>query len=166
MPNRYCWLLATKQTAVSVWHMPAAVCTVLNSWWWTERPPETRRVLFKNKINWENGASCWIYYRNTLRFTAIWTLNCNTVKVLKYQLFCLARQGNGVKQIKHTARIKFDVIIEDLYFISQFWLFMHWDRFAWRQEEQRSPLFEFHMILIPRVLVQCTAVISCNISCL
>jgi len=51
-PNRYCCLLASgyemfhlvllsKQSAVSVWHMPVAVCTVLNSWWWTERPPET-----------------------------------------------------------------------------------------------------------------------------
>ena len=31
-------------TAVSVWLMPIAVCTVLNSWWWTERPSETCRV--------------------------------------------------------------------------------------------------------------------------
>ena len=37
--------------AVSVWHMPVAVCTVLKSWWWTERPSETCRVLFQNKIN-------------------------------------------------------------------------------------------------------------------
>jgi len=28
-----------------------AVCTVLNSWWWTERPSETCRVSFQNKIN-------------------------------------------------------------------------------------------------------------------
>jgi hypothetical protein len=40
---------ASKQVAVSVWHMPVAVCTVLNSWWWTERPSETYRVLYKNK---------------------------------------------------------------------------------------------------------------------
>jgi len=39
-----------KHTAVSVWHMPVAVCTVLNSWWWTERPSETCRVSFQNKI--------------------------------------------------------------------------------------------------------------------
>jgi len=39
-PNRY-----------AVWHMPVAVCTVLNSWWWIERPPETCRVSFQNKIN-------------------------------------------------------------------------------------------------------------------
>jgi len=38
--------LANKQTAVSVWQMPVAVCTVLNCWWWTERPSETCRVPF------------------------------------------------------------------------------------------------------------------------
>jgi len=25
--------------------MPVAVCTVVNSWWWTERPSETCRVI-------------------------------------------------------------------------------------------------------------------------
>jgi len=29
--------------------MPVAVCTVLNSWWWTEIPSETCRELFQNK---------------------------------------------------------------------------------------------------------------------
>jgi len=37
-------LLASQQTPVSIWHMPVAVCTVLNCWWWTERPSETCRV--------------------------------------------------------------------------------------------------------------------------
>ena len=41
----------SKQTAVSVWQMPLAVCTVLYCWWWTERPSETCRVSFQNKIN-------------------------------------------------------------------------------------------------------------------
>ena len=41
----------SKQTAVSVWHMPVAVCTVLNSWWWKERQPETCRVSFQNKFD-------------------------------------------------------------------------------------------------------------------
>ena len=40
--------------------MPDAVGTVLNSWWWTERPSETCRVIF-NKL--ENCASSWFYYR-------------------------------------------------------------------------------------------------------
>ena len=47
-----CWgVPASKQAAVSVWQMPVAVCTVLNSWWWTERPSETCRVSFQNKTN-------------------------------------------------------------------------------------------------------------------
>ena len=44
--------------------MPVAVCTVLNSWWWTERPSETCRVSFQNKIIWYIGSSSWFYYRN------------------------------------------------------------------------------------------------------
>jgi hypothetical protein len=55
-----------KQVTVSVWHMPVAVCTVLNSWWWTGRPSETCRVVCRNKRIWETGASGWftteIYY--------------------------------------------------------------------------------------------------------
>jgi hypothetical protein len=27
------------------WHIPGAVCTVLSSWWWAEKPPETCRTL-------------------------------------------------------------------------------------------------------------------------
>jgi hypothetical protein len=49
---------------VSVRHIPDAVCTVLDSWWWTERPSETCRVLFWNEINLKIGSSRWIYYRN------------------------------------------------------------------------------------------------------
>jgi len=30
--------------------MPVAVCAVLGSWRWTERPPETCRVFYKNKL--------------------------------------------------------------------------------------------------------------------
>jgi hypothetical protein len=47
--NRYCYLLANKQIAVSVWHTPVAVCKALNSWRWTERLSETCRVLTQNK---------------------------------------------------------------------------------------------------------------------
>ena len=68
MSNRFCWLLASgndmelrfhlvtasKQPADSDWHIPDAVCTVLDSWWWTERPSETCRVLLQNKINLRN----------------------------------------------------------------------------------------------------------------
>jgi len=42
LSNRYCCLLAS---------LPVAVCTVLNYWWWMERPSKTHRVSFQNKIN-------------------------------------------------------------------------------------------------------------------
>jgi hypothetical protein len=59
MSNRFCWLLASrnemeweshlvpasKQSAETVWHIPDAVFTVVDSWWWTERPSERCRVL-------------------------------------------------------------------------------------------------------------------------
>ena len=56
----------------AVWHMPVAVCTVMISWWWTERPSETCRVFFKDKISWDIGAFCLNYYRIILRCTALW----------------------------------------------------------------------------------------------
>ena len=40
-----------------------AVCTVRNSWWWTQELSETCRVLFLKYI-WEISASSWYYYKN------------------------------------------------------------------------------------------------------
>jgi len=40
-----------------------AVCTVKNSWWWTEELSETCRVLFQKYI-WEISASSWFDYKN------------------------------------------------------------------------------------------------------
>jgi hypothetical protein len=45
MSNSCCYLLL----AAAVWHIPDAVCAVLNSWWWKERPTETFTVFYKNK---------------------------------------------------------------------------------------------------------------------
>ena len=42
-------------------HILDAVCTVLNSWWWTEKPYETCTVTL-NKL--QNCTSSWFYYRN------------------------------------------------------------------------------------------------------
>ena len=91
---------ASKQTAASVWQMPVAVCTVLNSWWWTERSvlASRQQYLFdkclllyvqswtpddgqkdrpkhvechsKRKLIWYIRASYWFYYRNNT------TLHC------------------------------------------------------------------------------------------
>ena len=44
-------------------HIPD-LCTVLDSWWWTEKPSETCRVLIQNKINLRYCASGWCYCRN------------------------------------------------------------------------------------------------------
>jgi len=38
---------ASKQSAYPVLHIPTAVYTVLDSWWWTEKLSETCRVLFQ-----------------------------------------------------------------------------------------------------------------------
>jgi hypothetical protein len=46
---------------ILVWHIRDAVCTVLNSWWWTERSSGTCRVIF-SKL--DDCASSWFYYRN------------------------------------------------------------------------------------------------------
>ena len=43
------WVPASNQIAVSVWRMPVAICTVLNSWWWTERRSETCIVSFQRQ---------------------------------------------------------------------------------------------------------------------
>ena len=66
LSNRYCCLLASKQTAVSVWQMPVPVRKVLKSWWWTERPPKHVERHFKIKYIWYIGASSWFYYRNDI----------------------------------------------------------------------------------------------------
>ena len=63
----HCYQAATEL----VWHVPDAVCTALDSWWRTERPSDTRRVLFQNKINLRYCASGWFYYRNILQCTVL-----------------------------------------------------------------------------------------------
>jgi hypothetical protein len=40
--------------------------TVLDSWWWTERPSETCRVSFYNKMNLIHCWICWFYYKNIM----------------------------------------------------------------------------------------------------
>ena len=81
-----------------------AVCTVKNSWWWTEELSETFRVSFQKEI-WEIDASSWFYYKNLSRCTVTWTSNKETVQIkfglkisvfinprdsgLRLQLYCL-----------------------------------------------------------------------------
>ena len=41
---RYMSSLLAKCSSKQAWHIPDAVCTVLSSWWWVEKPPETCRA--------------------------------------------------------------------------------------------------------------------------
>jgi len=50
------------------------VCTVLDSWWWTEILSETCRVLFQKQI-WQISGSRWFYYKNISRCTVLWVSN-------------------------------------------------------------------------------------------
>jgi hypothetical protein len=55
---------ASKQSAESVWHKLDAICTVLDCWWWTERPSETCTVLLQNKINLRIWCISWVLLKN------------------------------------------------------------------------------------------------------
>jgi hypothetical protein len=69
MRSRAHWQVVNKP----VWHIPDAVCTVLDSWWWTERPSETCRVIFSKLLN---CASSWFYYRNICKQCLIFRPCC------------------------------------------------------------------------------------------
>ena len=79
-----CWQLASRiRTSALIllasfmtYKYTIAVCTVKNSWWWTEELSETCRVLFQ-KWNWEISASSWFYYKNLSRCTVNWNLMCS-----------------------------------------------------------------------------------------
>ena len=83
---------ARKQPPEPVWYIPDAVCTVLDSWWWTETPPETCRVLLQNKINLRYCASGWLYYRNILRCAVLQTSNLG-ICITSYLFFSVAIQN-------------------------------------------------------------------------
>jgi hypothetical protein len=38
-------LIHASGSSKQAWHIPDAVCTVLSSWWWAEKPPKTCRAL-------------------------------------------------------------------------------------------------------------------------
>jgi len=53
-----CWQLASRIRM----ELPT-LCTVENSWLWTEELSETCRVSFQNKNFWGISASSWFYYK-------------------------------------------------------------------------------------------------------
>ena len=102
MPCRFCQVLASRdeifqlvptnmQLAEPVWHMPDAVFTILDSWWWTERPSKTCRVLIKNKINLRYCAFGWFYYRDISWCKVLETSNLYVL--LLTGLLCSAKEG-------------------------------------------------------------------------
>jgi hypothetical protein len=99
--TRFYLVPASKQSVESVWLIPDALCTILDSWWWTERPSETCSVLLQNKINLKTGAYGWFYYRNsnnavyiymdprTLWSKGDYRVNCTAEQAM------IARRGSG-----------------------------------------------------------------------
>jgi len=69
-------LLASCQQTCMIYTI--AVCTVKNSWWWTEELSETCRVLSPKLIS-EISASSWSYYENLWRCMVTWTSNWTKV---------------------------------------------------------------------------------------
>ena len=104
---------ASKQPAEPVWHIPDAVCTVSDSWWWTERPSETCIVLLQNKMNVRYCASGWFYYRNILLSTVLQTSYlkmsvCSqksvAVRYISYQIqpwYCVWKHSSCVNVISN-----------------------------------------------------------------
>ena len=71
------WVRSSKticSQAVSkpVWHIPIAVCTVKNAWWWTEELSETCRISFQKKTEKLIHLVGFII-RNLSRCTVTWT---------------------------------------------------------------------------------------------
>jgi hypothetical protein len=54
-------LLASCQQTCMTYTIP--VCTVENSWWWTEKLSETCRFSLKNESFWEINAYSWFCYK-------------------------------------------------------------------------------------------------------
>jgi hypothetical protein len=78
MSHRCCgYLLTRSHKTCIVW------CRMysLRPWWWTERPSETCRALFQNKINLRYCASGWFYYGNILQCTVLQTSNLQSFDV-------------------------------------------------------------------------------------
>ena len=98
MSYRFCWQLASRirmeprTELVPSWSCPqavtvtcmtytVAVCTVKNSWWWTEKLSETCRVSLFQKQIWEISVSSWFYYK-------YFATNYAFYKIIKIKQMC------------------------------------------------------------------------------
>ena len=99
-----CWQIDSCQQICMTYTI--AVCTVKNTWWWTEELSETCRVSFQNKF-WEISESSWFIIRKYATkfllpvfstvynmFRLAWPNSGNTKKKYKLlsQVFCQTGQ--------------------------------------------------------------------------
>jgi hypothetical protein len=89
------------QTDTAVWQMLVAVCTVLNSWWWTERPSETCTAPFQNKNKFDKlvqlvGFAIEIYYdaRPCERQTSVVNIGFTIEIIITHFLLCERKVHN------------------------------------------------------------------------
>jgi len=80
-----------------------AVCSALDSWWWTEIMSETCRVLFQKLIR-ETDASSWFYYKNYLmsvyrHVSFYFDSNMIWLNVRQDTVFCVAYSEAGYLEI-------------------------------------------------------------------
>jgi len=78
----YTALLASKQTKVSVWKMPIVVCTVLNSWWWTERSSEKCSVF----ISLFNQLDAQIFFFTISFISCLYTFRAHVLIIRRSKL--------------------------------------------------------------------------------
>jgi len=74
-----CWQLVSRirMELVPSWSCmmyTIAVCTVKNSWWWTEELSKTGRVSFNKHIR-EISAFSWFYYKQNISYNFKFALN-------------------------------------------------------------------------------------------
>ena len=102
LSNGYCYLPLSRQVAVTVWHVPDTVNTVVCAPddGWRYHPKHVEQFPDINKLC--NVASCWIYIGIYLRCTDPWTLKYIShacIKILYLQSLC----GN-TKFVNHFMR--------------------------------------------------------------
>jgi len=92
VPSWSCSLAVSKP----VWHT-TAVCTVENSWWWTEELSETCRVSFQNESFEKLVHIVGFTIRNLSRCTVTWTSNFN---IRDFHIIKNSRQLCGINLYK------------------------------------------------------------------
>ena len=123
--------------AVMVWQIPNTVCTVLSSWWWTEKPSETCRVSYRNKwiekshillvVLWEwiNTSHCIITQKSPVR----------NIKIDDKEMGCMVVTGFIWLGINSSGRLCW----------TQWWIFRFHERWGiwWQLSCYHLPIHDF-----------------------